>query len=74
MANTIKLRRSAVPGKIPTTSDLELGELGMNTNDGALYMKRDTGTAEIIRIAFANQDYGLITGSISGGLDYGALV
>jgi hypothetical protein len=73
MANVIKLKRSAVAGKIPTTSDLALGEVGMNTFDGALYMKRDTGTAEVIRIAFANQDYGLITGATSGSLDYGAL-
>jgi hypothetical protein len=73
MANTIQLKRSAVAGKIPTTSDLALGELGMNTYDGALYMKRDAGTAEVIRVAFGNQDYGLITGATSGSLDYGAL-
>lgn len=75
MANTIRLKRSAVAGKIPTTTDLsQLGEIGVNTYDGALYMRRDTGTPEIIRIAFADQDYGLITGSTSGSLDYGALV
>lgn len=73
MANTIKLKSSAVAGKIPTTSDLELRELGINTFDGAIYMKRDSGTAAIIRIAQGNQDYGLITGSVSGTLDYGAL-
>lgn len=73
MANTIKLKRSAVAGKIPATSDLALGEVGMNTYDGALYMKRNQGADEIVRIAFANQDYGLITGSASGSLDYGAL-
>jgi len=73
MANTVRLKRSAVAGRVPTTSNLALGELGINTNDGALYMKRDAGTAEIVRIAFANQDYGLITGSVSGSLDYGAL-
>lgn len=73
MANTVRLKRSAVSGRVPTTSDLALGELGMNTYDGALYMKRDTGTAEVIRIAFGDQDYGLITGSVGGSLDYGAL-
>jgi hypothetical protein len=74
MAQTIKLKRSAVAGKVPTTSDLALGEVGMNTFDGALYMQRDTGTPEIVRIAFADQDYGLITGATDGALDYGALV
>lgn len=73
MAQTIKIKRSAVPGKVPTTSDLVLGELGLNTYDGALYVERDTGTPEVVRLAFANQDYGLITGSASGTLDYGAL-
>jgi hypothetical protein len=74
MANTIRLKRSAVAGKVPTTSDLSLlGEIGMNTYDGALYMRRDAGTAEIVRIAFADQDYGLITGATNGALDYGAL-
>jgi hypothetical protein len=34
MAVNIKLKRSAVPGKIPTTSSLELGELALNTYDG----------------------------------------
>ena len=74
MANTIKLKSSAIAGKVPTTSDLLLRELGVNTYDGAIYMKRNQGSDEIVRIAFANQDYGLITGSTSGTLDYGALV
>lgn len=74
MAQTIKLKRSAVAGKVPLAGDLALGELGMNTYDGALFMRRDTGTPEIIRIAFADQDYGLITGAVGGTLDYGALV
>lgn len=74
MAQTVRLKRSAVAGKVPTTSDLSLGEVGMNTYDGALFMRRDTGTPEIIRIAFADQDYGLITGATDGALDYGALV
>lgn len=73
MANTIKLKSSAVAGKVPTTSDLALRELGINTYDGALYMKRNQGSDEIVLIASANQDYGLITGSTSGTLDYGAL-
>lgn len=74
MANTILLKRSAVAGKVPQVSDVPLGSLALNTFDGALYMQRDSGTPEIVRIAFANQDYGLITGSASGTLDYGALV
>ena len=40
MSTTIKLRRSAVPGRVPTTSQLELGEIAINTADGKLYFKK----------------------------------
>lgn len=41
MSNTtIKLRRSAVPGKVPTTEQLALGEIALNTYDGKLFVKR----------------------------------
>ena len=50
MANTFILKRSAVPGKVPTTGDLQLGELALNTYDGKLYAKKDNGTAAIVEI------------------------
>ena len=50
MANLIKIRRSSVPGKVPATGDLELGELAVNTNDGKLFLKKDDGTPSIIQI------------------------
>ena len=51
MANTIKLRRSATSGAIPTTSQLALGELAMNTFDGKLFIKTDqSGTLSIAEI------------------------
>lgn len=53
MANTLKLKRSAVPGKVPTTSDLQLGEIAVNTYDGKAYMKKDDGTASIVQIGGA---------------------
>jgi len=61
MAQTIKLKRSAVAGKAPTTSDLDLGELGLNTYDGKLYAKKDDGTASIVEIG------GAIVNEIDGG-------
>ena len=36
----IRLRRSAVPGNVPTIEQLNLGELAVNTADGKLYLKR----------------------------------
>lgn len=50
MANNVLIKRSAVPSKVPTTGDLQLGELAVNTYDGKLYMKKDNGTASVIEI------------------------
>lgn len=40
--NNILLKRSDVPGKIPTVEDLEYGELAINYNDGILYYKNSS--------------------------------
>lgn len=47
MSQTIKLRRSAIAGKVPNTGSLDLGELAVNTNDGKVYLKKDDGTESI---------------------------
>ena len=41
MAQIIKLKRTAVQGKIPTTSNLDLGELAINTYDGRIFFQKD---------------------------------
>jgi len=48
----IKIKRSSVAGKKPTTSDVNLGELALNTYDGELYTRRErTGIAtDIVRL------------------------
>lgn len=43
MTSKIQHRRSAVPGKVPTTAQVDLGELAINTRDGKLFLKRDNG-------------------------------
>ena len=48
MASNIKLKRSAVAGRVPTTSDLDLGEVGLNTYDGQAYIKRQQGANQEI--------------------------
>lgn len=48
MAQTIKLKRSAIAGRVPTTSDLALGEVAINTVDGKMYIKKDVGGTESI--------------------------
>jgi len=51
MATNIQLKRSATQGASPGTSDLELGELALNTYDGKLYMKKTvSGTSSIVEL------------------------
>ena len=38
----IRLKRSTVAGKIPTTAQLALGELAVNAFDGELFLRQDT--------------------------------
>ena len=45
--NKLKLKRSAVLGRIPTTASLDLGELAINTVDGKIYFKQ-SGSFETI--------------------------
>ena len=52
MATNVKLKRSAVHGKVPLVTSLELGELAINTYDGYVYLKRDgLNGEEIIRLS-----------------------
>ena len=51
MANTIQLRRSATANAVPTTTQLALGELAINTYDGRLYLKKNvSGTESIVEV------------------------
>lgn len=50
MANAVKLKRSAVSGKIPLASDLDLGELAINTYDGKVFLKKNDGTDSIVEV------------------------
>ena len=51
MATTIKHIRSAVAGNTPTTSQLELGVLAINTTDGKVFIKKSvSGTESIVEI------------------------
>jgi hypothetical protein len=51
MSQNIKLRRSSVPGRIPSIDQLQLGEIALNTYDGRLFLKQDiNGTETIIAV------------------------
>ena len=50
MAQVVKLKRTAVEGKVPTTATLELGELAINTYDGRIFFEKDNGTPSIQQV------------------------
>lgn len=54
MAQTIKLKRSATQGTVPSTGQLELGEVAINTYDGKMYIKKDDGTQSIVEIGVSD--------------------
>ena len=55
----LKLRRSAVPGRIPSTSSIEFGEIALNTYDGKAFIKKSGSFGEEV-IALGT---GLFSGS-----------
>jgi hypothetical protein len=64
MAQPILLKRSAVQGNIPTTANLALGELAMNTYDGKLFMRKDNGSPSILDLTSAGTISNVPAGSI----------
>ena len=49
-APVVRLRRSATQSAVPTTAQLALGEVAINTFDGKLFIKKDNGTESIVEI------------------------
>jgi hypothetical protein len=64
MAQVLKLKRTAVSGKIPSTSQLQLGELAINTHDGRIFFEKDNGTPSISEILIVNT-HTPVTGSLN---------
>ena len=71
MAQTIKLKRSATAGNTPTTSQLALGELGINTTDGKLFLKKSvSGTESVVEVG-SSDSLPLAGGTLTGNLSLG---
>lgn len=64
MANTIKLRRSATTGAVPTTTQLALGEVAINTYDGKVFIKKDDGTESIVEVGASSSGGSATIGTI----------
>ena len=48
MANKILIKKSSTQGAVPTTAQLDLAELAINTFDGRLFAKKNDGSASIV--------------------------
>ncbi len=55
-ATKVKFKRSGVPGRVPTLDDLQLGEMGINYNDGKIYIRQENETVGA-RIIEPGQSY-----------------
>ena len=62
MAQNILQRRSAIQGKVPNTSSLQVGEIGINTYDGKAYIHKSGSTESIESFVITNST---TTGSIT---------
>ena len=59
MATPFRLKRSAIASKRPSTTDLQLGELALNTYDGYLYTEREgVGLATVTNLTPWYENYG----------------
>jgi len=68
MASRIKHKRSSVAGKIPLSTDLDSGELALNTNDGKVYLKKDNNEIlDITSTIFKNDTEVTVTDTGSNG-------
>lgn len=47
MANTVKLKKSSVAGKIPQSTDIDYGEVALNYADGKLYFKDSSNVIQL---------------------------
>ena len=66
MAQTLKLKRSAVSGNTPTTSDLALGEIAINTYDGNIFIKKNDGSESIVTFSPGSNAGSIEEDSFSG--------
>lgn len=64
MATSIKLKKSSVAGRIPSTSDLEYGELAINYADGLIYYKNSSNTVQSINASPNGVDSAAVTNLI----------
>lgn len=70
MTNKILIKRSAVKGKVPTTTDLEVGELAINFPDSKIYTQEPGGTIIEVGAGLPTDLIGQLTNDGAGTLSW----
>ena len=69
MSQIVKLRRSSVEGKKPTNSQLQLGELSINTTDGKVFFAKSGSLGPSIEEVFSTNTTNTGSLNVSGGIN-----
>jgi hypothetical protein len=69
----ILIKRSNISGRIPLTSDLDFGELAINTFSGKMYLKINDGNISVVELGDAITSLGFTPVNSSGGVMSGDL-
>tara|TARA_B100000902_G_C27180712_1_gene848776 strand:+ start:472 stop:1116 length:645 start_codon:yes stop_codon:yes gene_type:complete len=75
MAQIIKLKRSLSGGSKPSTSDLAIGELAMNVNDGKVFLRKSgSAVGDTVKEFITNDFVGSGSIEISGSISASYLI
>lgn len=69
MSQIVKLRRSSVSGQKPTNTNLQLGELALNTTDGKVYMSKSGSLGPSIEEIISTNTFNTGSVNISGSIN-----
>ena len=70
MANKLILKKSTVAGKAPLATDLDIGELAVNTADAILYTKHSDGTVKSLSNVTDSTKLPLAGGTMTGAINF----
>lgn len=69
MSQIVKLRRSSVSGQKPTNTNLQLGELALNTTDGKVYMAKSGSLGPSVEELISTNTINTGSVNISGSIN-----
>lgn len=70
MVNRIILKKSTIAAKVPLATDLEIGELAVNTADAILYTKHSDGTVKPLSNVTDSTKLLLSGGTMTGAINF----